>query len=1680
MYKKRTKIIASILIFILTITHLNVIGQVFATSIENQSTKTNNENVEFDSYFKNGDKKEYSAIKNIGEENYLNISIKVKNAGYLKNTMVTTENANFEIAENLNNKQITKLEKNKIYFNQIKNGNTVEIALPIQMIHEDKISIEQFYKQNKIKLTATYVDGNGKEKQIEKDITVALAWTKEKTAELNVQIAKFIPYNINENKGIVLQTLVQSYLKDNVLPVKENKIEIDVPTINGIKPQEVKVTANTTKATNGDETGVSFTQGNYQYDSKTNKLTITVKNELDENKKISWKKEAKDEFIVTYIYPETEIAKEGLNVAITAKNELKIYEASETKATKSIEGQTNLKEQISSLVDFSINTNIENLSKGQIYANYEAQNKIETDYNQIITANITLPNLTDKIILEQNIDNFINEKNTKQQAMQTYYKSILVDKNEFNKILGENGEVKIYLGTTEVAKMNKDTKTNEQGKMLVDLSTLNINNLKIETSKPQTEGKINFIILKAIKGDTNYSKEQMASFNKLELNTIGKAVNKEINFVEQNLTKAITLTEPTSQAEIVIDNSNLSTVVTNQNVKITAILKTDTLDSKLYKNPTLKITLPNCIENINIKNIETLFTTEASKLTVKSHQIIQNADGTKTIVINLEGTQTEYTLGAVSKGINIVITSDITVNKFTSNKQEKIKLEYTNNNITERNVETKEVSHPVNIVAPVGVITTSTISNYAENAQSITSISGEEKTATIPILSNEKNATVSMEVINNYNNTIDNISILGRTAFKGNKDILSEKDLGTTINMPLSSNITVNGVDTSKVAIYYSENGSATKDLSLSTNGWTKTPANLENVKSYLIVLTDHTMNTADRISFNYTMKIPANLQHNESAYENYVVYFNNNLETGKVADKQASTKIGLTTGKGPVLEANLSSNIKENEEILTGKFIKYTITVKNAGTEIAKNVVANMEIPTNLMYVEEDKESSLGYKYAEIPNNKLSIQLGNIGINETVSKEITFKVEKISVTDFCKDKTHYKDENLESGIHKEEINHNENEYKTTINMEADITTTSINKTIKTNAVKNNIAKSYFSTYATSSASNDENLKENGNYKYYLNIKSENKEKNRENTIVTIKLPNELSYESILLTKYNEETRKEEDKTSEALVNFDTKTRNLTINIGTVDGIYGKVLEVNTKINEFPKDVYEKEIKVNATIKADNTREETINTVTEKLNKLGIKVTQTSTIPNGQRINAREDFSYIIEVENLSNINIREINLTDYMPKELSYKELKITYSDGTTKNSTKVDDDGNPILKFNLSGKEKIKIEIKVVSNAINQETKITNVVKFTEAELGTIEANSISHIIEKYEGVIVEDDKTTKRIMGQVWKDKNNDGIKDDEEERISNVEIMLFNNTTGNLVVNKEGNIIKVATKEDGTYELTNIPKGKYTVIFLYDTANYSATLYKKENIDETKNSDALDSKITIDGNTRIAAITEEIVIADTNIYNIDLGLISNPKFDLKLDKTIASISVQDSKGTKKYEYDNAKIAKKELVEKNIKDTTIIVEYKIKITNEGAISGFVKKIADYVPTEMKFNSELNKDWYMSENGTLYNSSLANTIINPGETKEVTLLLTKKMTENNLGLYHNEAEIYEVYNDLGMEDTDSKPANKISTEDDISSADIVISVKTGKAVIFIGLVITIITSIGLGAYYIKKKVLR
>ena len=80
--------------------------------------------------------------------------------------------------------------------------------------------------------------------------------------------------------------------------------------------------------------------------------------------------------------------------------------------------------------------------------------------------------------------------------------------------------------------------------------------------------------------------------------------------------------------------------------------------------------------------------------------------------------------------------------------------------------------------------------------------------------------------------------------------------------------------------------------------------------------------------------------------------------------------------------------------------------------------------------------------------------------------------------------------------------------------------------------------------------------------------------------------------------------------------------------------------------------------------------------------------------------------------------------------------------------------------------------------------------------------------------------------------------------------------------------------------------------------------------------------------------------------------------------------------------------------------------------------------------------------------------------------------------MTNDNVGLINNRAEIYQDYNEYGIADIDSKVNNQVQDEDDLGSADVIILISTGGSIIaYIILLIINIILIGIAIYVMNQK---
>ena len=1731
------KLIAVMIVILLIGTNLIFLAteSIAASSVyDSQNSRTNNSNVEFNAYLEGGVHEASLDISSQDMKIYLNIS--VKNTGYLKSAEISFENANFSINPNEENEHIKSVDKenNKIQLNQINKGENIVLEIPVQFLSKDDIQADYLYKEFGTHLIGEYIDDDGKSVSIDKTILNKLTWTTESEIENTMKINKYIPYNQGEKYGVLLQMLVNNKVKDNKVPVKSSKTTITVPELNGTKPTAVSVIANNTKATNGQEDGINFNNNNYAYDVENNVLTINVENAVDENNMIKWKKDSTDEFLVIFIYEGRDIYNKVVEEQNKAIEEREITNRSDidrnavvneessntnTLVNEEISNTTTTEENTSNTVtnteatenevqtstpvaeetvtDLKINTNInientlytfdeqviskdftyENelkekigdlttaeisatneISKGYIYANYDIEkdeDKNETLYNIKYTANVDSTNIVDSVVFTQNVDKFKTEEKEGEQASEgattvgdknyTYNKEVKISKTIFDKILGEDGKIEVFdNANNKLGEINKDTELNSSNEYTIDISKFNKNQIVIRTTKPIIEGKIEINITKAIAKNIDYSINQMKEFKTIETSVIGNTIE---NSAEK--TASINMVEPSTKATIAINKEQLSTVTENNNVELRATLDTSSVYNALYKDPTIKIELPEVVENVEVNSIKMLYSDE---LKIKEATLSEE-DGKKVININMEGTQTEYsTENEDIKGPNVIVSTNMELNKLGTSQDAEIKMNYANsaNTENEEEVEQKETKTDVPIIAPTGVIATNEVSNYKEGAEDVTAITDEVTELTIDTYSDARDVKFGGQVINNYENPISNVVVLGRFPVQGNKNVDTNTDLGSNMSLALKSGITLSGDNTSNIKVYYSANVDATNDLSNQGNGWTENPSNLAEMKSYLIVAENAELTAGQGFDFEYTVQMPENLTHNNTTNTMYKVFYNNNSELGTMPETKVSPIIKITTGAGPELEVTLSSSLPEGAEIQDGQYLRMYVAVKNTGDIDTENAKIQIPIPTSSYYVIFEEINNM-YRIDE-NTRTLTLELGNIKSGETIERDYNLLV------------------NMEAN--------DEGETTELVN-QVTLTADNISGEIKSNIYNFNISAN-FSGFTIFNATNtvEYNTYIAGNtIKYTMTLENVTGN-NINNARVTVPLPSDVEVKNAYIQNEN----------GNITDGIDISSENVIINTGNIPRGEQMILIVEFAIGE------NTEAKFSTMVTADVDDYGTHYSNERWVHTGKTSMTGKQLPPSKEYVKENEEFEYRFEITTSGNANTTNIVLEDELPSELNLIgfEINAINSNGeqTSPAGSYIEEDGKIYLTvLSVPANSTLTITLKVSGRLESQSDdgkELINRAYIYADGVERQELNSTTVYLE-YKPLLHDNPTGTGEnrftISGTVWIDADQNGMRDEGESTVSGVQALLLYKSNGQLVTDSSSGQNKIVTTGgNGRYEFTNLVPNEYLVVFLYDSGIYSITTYQKDGVDSNRNSDAIETNINLNGTRQIAGVTDTIQVVNDNVRNIDLGLYQDEKFDLSLEKYITKISLSTPTiGTAQYEYGDSTFEKVEILGQNAGKSSMVMEYKIVVKNEGGVAGYARKIVDYLPEGVGFSTDLNKDWYMSEtNGNIYNTSLENTLIQPGETKELTLILTKQITEDTIGkTLTNQAEIYESYNEQGLKDIDSTDANKGLEEDDLGQADVLVSLVTGKIIMYTGLAILILAMITVGIIVIKKKVL-
>ena len=1641
------KVIAIIVVMLLTMSDFLFVGA-STVSYAINNAKTNSANVEFSTYFLNqaGEKVEKIEEDINKGDLYLYVDVTVKNEGYF-NGSVTFNNNNFNVKPEVMSNDIAEISGNKVTLKQINAGTTTTIKLAVEAIKNNTINIQDLNRKTNVVLEGQYINSKNVEKSKKVDIkgndSVEVNWVSNPNTanELTSRVLTNNVYTVNGEEKKVLQILINNKITNNNYPVKNTTIDLTVPE----NVKDVSVHSRTNSATNS---GVQFSNKNYNYNKAKNTLTINVEN-VDKNN-ISWNKNIQDTFVVTYTFDkDTNIQ----NSDVTINSTISIYDNKELKATNNV----HINENIDGIVSYNVSSEEQAIYKGKLYTGEER------NYNTTTEINVDYLDVAENISVKENTSSYMAQDiSTKANII---YKESRINKNEFLKVFGEDGSivVKDEKGTI-VANINKDSGTDENGDVVISYYSDTYGAI-FEATKPVALGTVRIRNIKTI-SNNNYSREIINMFTGIKENIAGNYNKKEDITSESK----IELKNITSNAKLNVGTTTLSALETNKKVKITTVLENNDESKDLFKNPVLKITLPKQVTNVQAK-CKLLYGNGLELGNAKIYKENEN----NIIEIDLAGEQTKYNTETI-EGTTVIIYADLELDKLSTSGEEQIKLNYTNEIATSLS-DNGEESVNVKIVANEGIITTNNVKEYG-----IQTIGDQgKKNVGLELAKEAKDATINISTINNDGATVKDVKILG--SFPTKKD--------DNLNAKLTSGINVLS-ENKNVQVYYSNQENPTADLNASNNGWSKKGSAL-NSKSYLITVDE--MAVGEKLEAEYKINIPENLVYNMGAKESYDVTYTN-VNTNQEKTASAST-LDLTTGAGPELAIDIKATVGNDvvgegkvekdstgETITSGEIVKYEVTLKNNGNEDATNVELKEIIPAHTIAMELAKQ-----------DDGNGIGTPQVYLKELEDKEISKTIEKIAIGETKKVNLYIKadaQEEISEVVSNEiTVKYKEREEKRYI----------------TNTIKNSNINLNFSDPESM-----EELEQGQETRLCLNVNNvtENDLKNVNVEFITndvfevtkietfddSKLDDE-SYEGDVLENTNRIEIKNMSKEMPIFVTVKAKNAT-TVKKGT---IYAKVTENKNVVRSNAISINVKAMKLSINLEATNA---------------------------GESVKPSQEIDYQINVANEKGaIDISDLIIEDYLDNCLEVNSVQLNGKELSTEEYSLQNSEENEGQILTIEGELKsgenanILIKTKVNDEVQSYEdTEIVNDAKISVLDTVVASTDKVVHLLgatvkDEPEGTKVtnnggnnenpsntngnqnnqnnnnnnqenpsnnnqsqepnnnsnQGEEKTYTISGTAWLDANEDGKRDQEEEKLGDIDVKLVNLQTNSVTATEK-------TDEEGYYAFSKISEGKYLVVFGYDTEKYVPTVYQADGVQDSQNSDVEIINTVMEGTEQRVAATDTLEIANSSKSNIDLGLVEAKTFDLELSKTISKVTITNSEGTKTNEYDNVSLAKVEIAAKHLQNSTVVIEYKIKVKNNGELAGYVKNIVDYKPTDLTFNSSLNPEWYQEE-GNLHTTSLANTKLEAGEEKELTLILTKTMTESNTGLVNNTAEISEAYNNLGIDDVDSTPGNKQKSEDDMGSCNCIISVKTGVAITYITLTLSIIAVMAVGTYIISRKVL-
>ena len=992
-------------------TNLETLKAMTYTELSEQDKAVDNcEYVEFSAFFArdlDGDgnaNKLLGTCKNTSETDTLYLDLNVLTNGYLKNGKITISGGNFKYNMSMVKDDILKNnyiseDVKTIELNDVKAGT--QKLIQGNIVADLKNNINNYGGIGTITLTGTHVSDSGVQTKISKTINLNVDWYGTVEASLYTY-GENVYYNLDEEeKSNIISINFSIDELNKELLLKDNIAKVTIPDLNGYSATEV-----TCK-----NEGVTST-----YDAQTKILTLQKSAIISSNGTITNELDYSNTYTVNITYPAEAIESltENTEIKIPVEGYYVAYNNQSTEFTNPLQSNTvtgeinvifRANKQEGYIYDFSVsivdkvynkrsnNFMISKQSLLELYENSEANKEIE--YTVAWKAYRGIQGEVTSVVMNETPAETVVGQESKgygdrfnQTIIENYTNNKAIYFEGYEKALQADGTISVYNNdTSELIKTFTIEELKTYTKENPYVYETQVKHIRVETTALQLETILKVYNVKQLDTEkilADFTKEEIEDVKILYTYLTGTAnISGQEAGVVNDVDTAYYQSEK-SHAEIRVETTKIPTQETIENQKIYIETKAEQTGDSKWRNGEFIVEIPEQIVGMEVNTIKTdnenvkISAYELSKVDGKYIlKVLTENEKPETYTITVDCTMTSSEVSSSDpKEVNLYAYNQYNNDYYSSN--EDIYDVNTNNEVAEQ---VGFASTKIELILPTKLVTYETITNYNE----------KEETTYAPNVAeiengNEENkgtAKVNIEIINNYQNTINGVQILGKIPFEGNKYAVNGKDL----NSKFTAQITEEGIELPEElkengTIYYSENETPSKDIKDDKNGWTlkEKVEDFTKIKTFLIVL-DKEIEAGKEYTISYKVEIPNDVNYNLTSYSTHAVYYDVETEEGLLALETEPNKVGIR----PVKKFELDlTNYKINSDLeIAG--MKYKLTYSEEDNE------GKLQEQTLILVTDESGKTNLSELYAG-REYKLQ-QFETTGNYELNKEEIVFTI---------------------------------------------------------------------------------------------------------------------------------------------------------------------------------------------------------------------------------------------------------------------------------------------------------------------------------------------------------------------------------------------------------------------------------------------------------------------------------------------------------------------------------------------------------------------------------------------------------------------------------------------------------------------------------------------------------------